>query len=121
MKLKPVGWVGSSRKDLKGFPAAVQDDVGYALWLAQTGQNAPRAKPLKGFGGAGVVEIVADNAGDTYRAVYTVRFEEILFVLHAFQKKSMSGIATPKPEMELIESRLKRAHEEYRRWLEKNR
>jgi phage-related protein len=121
MQAKPIGWVGSSRKDLKRFPAAVQDDVGYALWLAQTGQKATHAKPLKGFRSADVIEILAENSCDAYRAVYTVRFEEILFVRHVFQKKSMSGIATPQPDMLLIEGRLKRAREEYEKWLGKRR
>jgi phage-related protein len=90
--------------------------AGGALWEAQTGGKAPWAKPLKGFGGAGVVEIVADHDGDTYRAVYTVRFADVVYVLHAFQKKSKSGISTPRREIALIEQRLKRAREDYEQW-----
>ena len=97
---KPVRWVGSSKKD-------------GALWDAQRGLKAPYVKPLKGFGGAGVLEIVDDFDGDTYRAVYTVRFARVVYVLHAFQKKSKRGVATPKTELDLIELRLKRAREDY--------
>lgn len=89
------------------MPAEVQDVFGYALHLAQLGQKHPDAKPLKGFGGAGVLEVVEDFQGDAYRAVYTVRYAEAVYVLHCFQKKSTQGIATPKPDMELIKSRLK--------------
>jgi phage-related protein len=113
---KPVHWIGSSRDDLKGFPKDVQRSVGVALWAAQVGSKAPYAKPLKGFAGAGVLEVVDDFDGDTYRAVYTVRFAGVVFVLHAFQKKSKRGIATPKSEIEKIEQRLKRAKEEYESW-----
>ena len=113
---RPVRWIGSSLKDLKAFPRDVQRQVGGALWEAQIGRKAPFAKPLKGFGGAGVLEIVDDFDGNTYRAVYTVRFGDIVYVLHAFQKKSKRGIATPKAEIDLIEQRLKRAKEDYERW-----
>lgn len=89
------------------MPEAVQDTFGYALHLAQVGQKHPDAKPMKGFGGAGVVEVVEDFQGDAYRAVYTVRYAEAVYVVHCFQKKSMQGIATPKPDVELIKSRLK--------------
>lgn len=106
---KPVRWVGSSLDDLKHFPKDVQRHVGGALWDAQIGRKAPFAKPLKGFGGSSVLEIVDDFDGDTNRAVYTVRFAAIVYVLHAFQKKSKRGIATPKSELDLIEQRLKRA------------
>lgn len=94
----------------------MQRSVGSALWAAQTGEKAPYAKPLKGFAGAGVLEIVDDFDGDTYRAVYTVRFAGLVYVLHAFQKKSRRGIATPKNEIEKIEQRLKRAKEDYEQW-----
>ncbi len=114
---KPVRWVGRSRDDLKSFPTDVQRRVGGALWDAQIGQKAPFAKPLKGFGGASVLEIVDDFDGDTYRAVYTLRFAQVVYVLHAFQKKSKRGIATPKAELDLIEQRLKRAKEDYDQWL----
>ena len=107
--LKPVIWVGSSRNDLRGFPDAVQDHVGYALYVAQRGEKHRDAKALAGFGGAGVVEIVTDYRGDTFRAVYTVRFAGALYVLHAFQKKSKSGRATPRRDLELIKQRLREA------------
>ena len=111
--LKEVYWVASAREDLRRFPEAVRQVVGYALYLAQHGDKHPDAKPLKGFGGAGVLEIVEDYDGDTYRAVYTVRFKDVLYVLHAFQKKSKKGIATPKPDIELIKGRFKVAAEHY--------
>jgi phage-related protein len=114
---KPVRWMGKSRNDLKAFPKDVQRRVGGALWDAQIGLKAPFAKPLKGFGGASVLEIVDDFDGDTYRAVYTVRFAHVVYVLHAFQKKSKRGIATPKAELDLIVQRLKRAKEDYDQWL----
>lgn len=109
--LKPVIWIGSSLTDLKEFPTDVQDDIGYALYFAQTNLKHPKAKPLKGFKGAGVLEILEDYDGDTYRAVYTVKLEGIVYVLHVFQKKSKHGIATPKQDLELIEKRLKLAQE----------
>lgn len=115
-KPRPVRWVGSSRDDLKAFPREVQRVVGGALWDAQIGLKAPFAKPLKGFHGAGVLEIVDDFDGDTYRGVYTVRFAQIVYVLHAFQKKSKRGIATPRAELELIERRLSRAREDHEEW-----
>src|SRR5205085_2315463 len=103
---RPLFWMGSSKKDLKAFPDLVEDACGFALWLAQTGRKHPHAKPLKGFQGAGVLEIVEDRAGNTYRAVYTVRFTKAVYMLHAFQKKSKKGITTPKQEIELIAKRL---------------
>jgi phage-related protein len=115
--IKPVVWIGSSRSDLTSFPEDVKDAIGYALYIAQCGGKHVDAKPLRGFGGAGILEIVEDRAGDTYRAVYTVRFADRIYVLHAFQKKSKIGITTPKREIELIRSRLKRAEEEHARWL----
>ena len=114
---KPVRWVGSSRDDVREFPESVRLRVGGALWEAQLGRKAGWAKPLKGFGGAGVLEVVDDFYGDTFRAVYTVRFAGAVYVLHAFQKKSKSGIATPHHEIALIEQRLKRAKEDYDRWM----
>jgi phage-related protein len=90
--------MGSSRKDLKAFPDLVQDACGFALWLAQTGRKHPNAKPLRGFKGAGVLEIVENREGNTYRAIYTVRFAKAVYVLHAFQKKSKKGIQTPRYE-----------------------
>ncbi len=113
---KPVFWVGSSKKDLKAFPDSVQDACGFALWRAQTGLKHPHAKPLKGFQGAGVLEIVEDHAGNAYRAIYTVRFSKAVYMLHAFQKKAKKGIKTPKQEIELIAKRLKLAEEHYEQW-----
>lgn len=113
---KPVRWIGSSKEDLKDFPEDVRRRVGGALWDAQLGRKAPYAKPLKGFGGAGVLEVVDDYDGDTYRAVYTVRFSGVVYVLHAFQKKARHGIAIPKPDLNLIEKRLQRAREDYEQW-----
>jgi phage-related protein len=113
---KPVRWIGSSKEDLREFPEDVRRRVGGALWDAQLGLKAPYAKPLRGFGGAGVLEIVDDFDGDTFRTVYTVRFARAIYVLHAFQKKSKRGIATPKAELNLIEQRLERAAEDYARW-----
>ena len=110
---KPVRWVGSSKEDLSNFPAEVRRRVGGALWEAQIGRKAAYAKPLRGFGGAGVLEIVDDFDGNTFRAVYTLRFAKAVYVLHAFQKKSKRGIATPKTELDLIARRLKRAREDY--------
>lgn len=107
--LKPLRWVATSKKDLLAMPEEVQDVFGYALHLAQEGGKHPDAKPLKGqgFTGAGVLEVVDNFRGDTYRAVYTVRFANAVYVLHCFQKKSTQGIATPKHDVELIKSRLK--------------
>jgi phage-related protein len=92
------------------FPAAVREEIGYALYLAQVGAKHPRAKPLKGFGG-GTLEVLSDHRGDTYRAVYTVRLRGRVYVLHAFMKKSKKGIATPKPDIAVIRQRLGRAME----------
>jgi len=113
---KPVRWIASSRDDLSGFPDDVKRRVGRALWDAQVGLKAPFAKPLKGFGGAGVLEVVDDFEGDTYRAVYTVQFEKVVYVLHAFKKKSRKGVATQKSEIDLIRTRLSRAKEDYEQW-----
>jgi len=109
--IKPLFWVGRSRDDLREFPEDVKDAMGYALHLAQTGKKHKDAKPLRGFKGAGVLEIVEDYDGNTYRAVYTVKFTDAVYVLHAFQKKAKSGIKTPKPDMDLINERLKRLRE----------
>lgn len=119
--IKPVVWVGRSRTDLASFPEDVKDAIGYALYIAQRGGKHADAKPLRGFGSAGILEIIEDHAGDTYRAVYTVRLAGRIYVLHVFQKKSKAGIKTPKPEIELIGSRLKRAEEEHTTWLEAQR
>jgi phage-related protein len=104
---KPLEWIGSSKKDLKALPDEVMDVFGYALFLAQTGGKHDQAKPLRGFGSAGVLEVIEDFRGNAYRAVYTVQFEERVFVLHVFQKKSKTGIATPISDMDLIRERLK--------------
>ncbi|MDN7184676.1 type II toxin-antitoxin system RelE/ParE family toxin [Caballeronia sp. SEWSISQ10-4 2] len=106
---KSLRWVGTSKKDLLAMPDEVIDAVGYALHLAQLGEMHEDAKVLKGFGGAGVLEVIENLQGDTYRAVYTVKFAAAVYVLHCFQKKSKSGIATPKPDLDLIQRRLKLA------------
>jgi phage-related protein len=106
-----LAWIGSSKRDLLAMPEDVIDVFGYALYLAQNGGKHDQAKPLKGFGSASVLEVVEDDDGDTYRAVYTVRFKSAVYVLHCFQKKSRKGIATPRQEIELIRARLKRAQE----------
>jgi len=107
--LKSLQWVGSSKRDLLVMPEDVIDVFGFALHLAQMGKKHDQAKPLKGFGGASVLEVVEDHMGDTYRAVYTVKIAEKVYVLHCFQKKSTKGIETPKHEMDLIRERLKAA------------
>ena len=104
---KPLEWIASSYKDLMALPALVRRRFGYALSLAQLGDQDDAAKVLKGFGGAGVLEVVEDDAGGTYRAVYTVKFADVVLVLHCFQKKSKRGIATPKADMDIIRARLK--------------
>lgn len=106
---KPVRWIASSLEDLRSCPAEVQLDIGYALYAAQQNKTDPSAKPLKGFGGANILEISAWHHGGTWRAVYTVRFEDAVYVLHVFQKKSTHGISTPKKEIELIKRRLAEA------------
>lgn len=111
--LKPVRWIGTSLRDLRSFPGEVRIDIGYALFAAQQGKTDPAAKPLKGFGGASVLEIVAAHHGDAWRAVYTVRFHDAVYVLHAFQKKSTKGIATPAREIERIRRRLAEAERDY--------
>jgi phage-related protein len=116
MKPKPVRWVGSSKDDLSALPEEVKRRVGGALWDAQRGLRALFAKPLRGFRGAGVLEVTDDYEGDTYRAVYTVRFAGAVYMLHAFQKKSKRGIATPKAELDVIKQRFKRAREDYEQW-----
>ncbi len=105
---RPLRWIASSRKDYQGFPDEVQDAFGFQLFLAQTGQHPPSAKPLKGFG-SGVVELVDDHDGDTYRAVYTVRLASAVYVLHAFKKKAKRGIKTPQSDLDLIKRRLRDA------------
>jgi phage-related protein len=109
---RPIDWVGSSKRDFVSFPAPVKDELGNALGLAQFGGKHPKAKPWKGEG-PGVFELVEDHDGDTYRAVYTVRHREVVYVLHAFQKKSPQGIRTARTDIELIARRLKAARQDY--------
>ena len=111
---KPVRWIGSSRRDLKIFPRAVQRHIGQALYAAQCGEEYPSVKALKGFGGRSVLEIVATDDAGAFRAVYTVRFEDAIYVLHAFQKKSTKGIATPTRDINLIQQRLAAAERDHR-------
>jgi phage-related protein len=111
-QLKPLCWVGSSHKDLRSFPPEVRSDIGFALFAAQNGEIDPAARPMRGFGGASVAEIVMPFDGNTWRAVYTVRFKGVVYVLHAFQKKSKSGRATPKKEIDLIRQRLAAAEQD---------
>ena len=112
---KPLEWVASSKAELGTFPGPARREAGYALYLAQTAHRATKAKSLKGFGGAGVLEVVADHDGNAYRAIYTVKFAKAIYVLHAFQKKSKKGIATPKSNIDLIKRRLRIAAEHYER------
>ena len=111
--LKPVQWVGASKADLRRFPDRVQHRMGFAIHQAQIGLRHRDAKPLKGFG-SGVLEVVSRHDGDTFRAVYTVRFETAVYVLHAFQKKARRGIPTPKHELDLVRRRLAVAEQHYR-------
>ena len=108
---KHVLWVGSSKKDLMAMPDEVKSAFGFALYLAQQGKKHQNAKPLKGFSGAGVLEVVEDCLGDTFRTVYTVKIAEVIYVLHCFHKKSKRGIETPKQEIDLIRDRLKMAQD----------
>lgn len=117
MGIKSVIWIGSTYRDLCSLPEPVKDEIGFALHQAQIGEKSHKAKPFKGFIGASVLEIVERSVGETYRAVYTVEFEEAIAVLHVFQKKSKQGIATPRQDIELIKSRYKLAQEEYKKWL----
>jgi len=110
--VRPLQWVGSSKDDLKEFPDDVQDHIGFALHQAQVGLKHRDAKPLASLG-SGVLEVVSDFDTNTYRAVYAVRFREAVYVLHAFQKKSRKGIATPKAEIDLVKRRLKAAEQHY--------
>ena len=111
-QIRPLLWVASSKRNYREFPPRVQDTLGFQLFLAQTGQHPPSAKPFKGLGG-GTVELIEDFDGDTYRTVYTIRFREAVYVLHAFKKKSKRGIATPKSDIDLIKRRLKDAESDY--------
>ncbi len=111
---KPAVWIGPSLDDLRAFPDEVRRVMGFAINDAQNGGEHPRARTLKGFGGRSVLEVVDDHDGDTYRAVYTVRFAGAIYVLHAFQKKSRKGIETPKREIDIVKARLKLAEAHYR-------
>ena len=113
---KPLFWLGSSRKDLRGFPEPVKDIIGHALFIAQLGRKHEDAKPLRGYGGAGVLELVEDFDGDTYRAVYTVKFTDAVYVLHVSQKKSKKAIKTPQKDLDLIKERLRRAEQDHAIW-----
>ncbi len=112
--MKELDWIGSSKKDLLDFPIDVRKEMGHALYMAQIGGKYKNTKSLKGFGGAKVLEIVLDDRNGTYRTMYTIQFEEVVYVLHAFQKKSKTGIKTPKQEMDLVEQRFKWAQEKYK-------
>jgi phage-related protein len=112
--IKPCLFVGPSRRELKNFPDEVRGSIGHALHQAQCGDAPESAKALKGFGGRSILEIVADFDGNTFRAVYTVRFSDVIYVLHAFQKKSKKGITTPRQTIALIKSRLRDAESDYR-------
>jgi phage-related protein len=116
---KPVKWVGSAKRDLDAMPEDVKDVFGHAIDLAQAGGKHQDAKVMTGFGSTGVLEVVEDHRGDTYRAVYTVRFPGWVYVLHCFQKKSKSGIKTPKEDMELIRTRLRAAKLDFEAWQSK--
>lgn len=116
--VKRCYFVGPTKKILSAMPAEVKTAVGNSLYLAQTGKEAGNVKALKGFGGRGVLEVVEDFDGNTYRAIYTVRYSTGVYVLHVFQKKSKSGVATPKHEIELIKSRLMTAEAHYRNLLQ---
>jgi phage-related protein len=111
--MKRVNWIGSSYKDFVAFPDEVQNFMGFVLYEAQCGKRHRASKPLKGFAGTSVVEIMDDYDGDTYRAIYTVKYSDFIYVLHAFQKKSKSGIKTPKQDIDLIRQRLKQLEEFY--------
>ena len=112
---KPLVWIADSLEAVRGFPEEVKDEVGAALFHAQLGGKHVKAKPLRHIG-PGILEVVSDHRGDTYRAVYTVRLEGRVYVLHAFQKKSKSGIATPKAEIDLVKQRLRRAIQIHAAW-----
>ena len=116
---KPIKWVGSAKRDLDAMPDDVKDVFGHAIDLAQSGGKHPDAKVMSGFGSAGVLEVVEDFHGDTYRAVYTVKLAGWIYVLHCFQKKSKSGIKTPKEDIDLINARLKAAKLDFEAWQSK--
>lgn len=114
--MKPLFWMGSSQKDIRAFPEKVKDEIGHALQEAQFGLKPFSAKPLQGYGGATVLEVVEDFQTDTYRAVYTVRFAGVVYVIHAFQKKSKRGVETPQHDLDLIKQRFLAAQAHYQDW-----
>ena len=116
MKQKPLFWVGSTRRAMKEFPREVQREMGFALYRAQLGGKHVHAKPLRSFGGGGVVEVVEDFRGDTYRTVYTVKFADAIYAVHAFQKKSKQGRKTPRREIDIVRRRLIEAKEHHDSW-----
>lgn len=121
MEVKPIIWIGSSKDDLISLSDKIRDEFGYALYQAQKGEKSDNAKPLRGFGSAAILEVVEHDVGGTYRAVYTVKFEKAIAVLHIFQKKSKKGIETNKQDVDLIKNRLKLAKQKYEEWLEENK
>ena len=118
---KPVRWVGASKKEIQKLPKEVRQVFGQAIYDAQIGKKHPGAKPLKGFSGAGVLEVIEDELGSTYRAVYTVKFADIVYVLSVFQKKSKSGRKTPKEEIDKIKSRFQEAEKDYAKYIEQRK
>lgn len=119
--MKELDWIGSSKKDLMEFLYEIRKEMGHALYVAQGGAKHKNAKPFKGYGGAKIMEIVLDDGNGTYRTVYTAQFDEVFYVLHAFQKKSKTGIKTPKQDIELIEQRYKWAHAKYQKRLQSSK
>ncbi len=114
--IRPVRWMGATQETLRSFPKSARSRIGRSLYAAQTGGKLIYAKPLKGFGGASVLEIVGEFDGIAYRAAYTIRFETAVYILHVFEKKSKKGISTPKRDIEIIWQRLQQALREYEQW-----
>ena len=112
--MKPVHWIASSKRDLQNLPNGVRREAGYSLLLAQKGDKSLNAVPLVGFGDAGVIEVVVNDVSGTYRTIYTARLKHAIYVLHVFQKKSKSGIATPKIDLDLVKRRLKVARNHHK-------
>ena len=119
--MKPVTWIGSSLNDLREFPSEVRREAGQSIYFAQKGGKTVNAVPMVGFGSAKVLEVVINDDGNTYRAIYTVKFQKAVYVLHAFQKKSRKGRATPRPDLALIKQRLSTAEKHYKENYEKHR
>jgi len=117
--MKPAYWIGSSKDDISSFPLEVKSEIGFSIFSAQNGETPLNSVPLTGFGGSKVPEVIVNYDGDTYRAVYTVKFKDAVYVLHAFKKKSRRGIRTPKHEIDLIKARLKLAENDYKMRQEK--